>query len=139
MKQWIGAGGAVLYDGDANEIGAMAIFLSGPHITSNICEYEGLLLALRMARTLKATEVEVYGDSELVVRQVSGQYQARKLHLRALRDRCWQEAAAFESFIIRECPRGKKGRRRDNNARADALCARAMDLRQDISERAAVA
>lgn len=127
----IGAGGAVLYRG-SEEVLARARFLSSPHLTSNVCEYEGLLLAIEMAHSLGVVEVEIFGDSELVVRQVRGDYRARQDHLRALRDRAWRESARFQSVVIRESPRGRGGRRRDNNARADMLCRLAMDVRHDV-------
>lgn len=130
---FVAAGAAVAYEG-VDEVLARARFFSGGDLTSNIAEYRGLLLAIEMARELDASHVEIFGDSELVVRQVRGEYRARNPRLADLRDQAWQEASSFESVVIREAPRGKKGKRRDNNQRADALAGMAMDRGVDIVE-----
>jgi ribonuclease HI len=45
--------------------------------TNNVAEYRGLLLGLERARALGATEVEVVNDSELIARQVAGDYKVK--------------------------------------------------------------
>jgi ribonuclease HI len=126
----IAAGAAVIYR-DGVEICAQAVLVEGVR-TNNEVEYLGLLTGLRLAAGIGATEVDIYGDSELVVRQVRGDYQVRKDHLRPLRDEAWELARAFKRITINETPRGSTNRRRDNNARADELCNDAMDLRCSI-------
>jgi ribonuclease HI len=46
--------------------------------TNNEAEYEALLARLKMAKTLGATELDVHSDSQLVVGQVNGDYEAKK-------------------------------------------------------------
>lgn len=126
------AGGAVVYDG-TEEIATVAKFLPGV-TTNNVAEYTGLLIGLEAAFILGATEVVAYGDSEVIVRQVRGDYQAHKKHLRKLRDEAWKWGERFKKVEIRETPRsGKNNKRRNNNVRADELCTAAMDTRANIS------
>ena len=55
--------------------------------TNNVAEYRGLLHGLERARALGATEVEIVNDSELVARQVAGQYKVKQEHLKPLHAR----------------------------------------------------
>jgi ribonuclease HI len=88
--------------------------------TNNVAEYEGLLLGLRRARELGATEVDVYNDSELVARQLTGAYKVKHPALRPLYERALGELGAFERWSIKSVPRAQ-------NARADALVNAALD------------
>jgi ribonuclease HI len=88
--------------------------------TNNIAEYEGLLLGLRRARALGATEVELYNDSELIARQLTGDYKVKHPALRPLYERALRELEAFERWSITSVPRAQ-------NARADALVNAALD------------
>lgn len=121
--------GAVIYDSNTNEILAVGSFLVGK--TVNEAEYSGLILALRESFKLGITDLTIYGDSELVVRQVNGRYNARKDHLRKLRDEVWRLGKSFQSVKILETPRGKKNKRRDNNARADEIASICMENLSD--------
>ena len=51
--------------------------------SNNIVEYESLLLGLRMLKKLGANKIKVHGDSEIVIRQVNGEYNANNPRLRA--------------------------------------------------------
>ena len=51
--------------------------------TNNIAEYEALLLGLQFLKILGAKRILVHGDSELVIKQVKGQYAAKNPRLRA--------------------------------------------------------
>jgi ribonuclease HI len=88
--------------------------------TNNVAEYRALLLGLDLARSVGARSVEVVNDSELVARQIGGQYKVKNPGLRPL----WQEAMAalreFESWSVRNVPRAL-------NARADELVNQALD------------
>src|SRR5437763_8871376 len=63
--------------------------------TNNVAEYRGLLLGLERARALGADEVEVVNDSELVARQVTGEYKVKHAGLRPLHE---QAVAALRGF-----------------------------------------
>ena len=89
--------------------------------TNNVAEYQALLLGLERARALGATEVEVVNDSELVARQVNGQYRVKHAALRPLHDRVRRELGAFPGgWVVRSVPRAQ-------NRRADALVNAALD------------
>lgn len=88
--------------------------------TNNIAEYRALLLGLLTARRLGASEVEVIGDSELIAKQVTGEYKVRNAALRPLHREALQALAGFERWSIRTVPRA-------DNADADALVNAALD------------
>ena len=88
--------------------------------TNNVAEYRGLLLGLERARALGATEVEVVNDSELVARQVHGDYKVKHAGLKPLHQQALTALRAFDRWSIRSVPR-------ERNARADALVNAALD------------
>ena len=90
------------------------------HTTNNIAEYRGLLLGLQRARELGATEVEVVNDSELVAKQVNGEYKVKSPEMAALHEQALRELEQFDAWSIRSVPRAQ-------NAEADALVNRALD------------
>ena len=88
--------------------------------TNNVAEYRALLLGLQRARALGATEVEVVNDSELVARQVRGEYKVKHAGLRPLHAEALAALQGFERWSIRPV-------RRERNARADELVNEALD------------
>jgi ribonuclease HI len=88
--------------------------------TNNVAEYRGLLLGLARARALGADEVEVVNDSELVAKQVNGQYKVKHPDMRPLYQQALEALGAFERWSIRSVPRAQ-------NAQADALVNEALD------------
>ena len=88
--------------------------------TNNVAEYRALLLGLERARELGATEVEVIGDSQLIVRQVNGQYKVKDAGLKPLHQQAQQALRAFDSWTVRDV-------RREQNDAADALLNAALD------------
>ena len=88
--------------------------------TNNVAEYRALLLAIERAAALGAGEVELIGDSELIVKQVRGEYRVKDAGLRPLHARAAEALDGFERWSIRAV-------RRDANAAADALVNRALD------------
>jgi ribonuclease HI len=89
-------------------------------VTNNVAEYRGLLLGLRRARELGATEVDVVNDSELVAKQLSGAYRVRHPDMRRLYAEALAALAAFDRWRVRSVPRAQ-------NAHADALVNAALD------------
>jgi ribonuclease HI len=88
--------------------------------TNNVAEYRALLLGIERARALGADELELVGDSELVVRQVLGEYKVKDAALRELHGRVREALADFERWSIRHV-------RREANERADLLVNEALD------------
>jgi ribonuclease HI len=88
--------------------------------TNNVAEYRALLRGLERARALGASEVEVVGDSELVAKQINGQYKVKHAGLKPLHAQALQALAGFERWRVRTVPRAQ-------NAAADALVNAALD------------
>ena len=88
--------------------------------TNNVAEYRALLRGLERARALGATEVEVVNDSELVARQVTGDYKVKHAGLKPLHQQAVAVLRGFDRWSIRSVPR-------ERNARADALVNAALD------------
>jgi hypothetical protein len=79
-----------------------------PTVTNNQAEYEALLRGLRYLKEAKAISVEIYGDSELVIKQLNGQYECRSDILRNYYEECkeilkgFQEVCAFGSDLVED-------------------------------------
>jgi ribonuclease HI len=90
------------------------------HATNNVAEYRALLLGIERAGTRGATELELIGDSELIVRQVEGKYKVKDATMRELHAEVKRALQPFESWSIRHV-------RREQNADADRLVNEALD------------
>ena len=112
------AAAAVVSAPDGRVLDEAAVTLG--HATNNVAEYRGLLLGLERAREHGAAEVEVVNDSELVAKQVNGEYKVKHPEMAALREQAMDALAGFERWSIRSVPRAQ-------NAAADALVNRALD------------
>jgi ribonuclease HI len=88
--------------------------------TNNVAEYRALLLGIERARALGAGEIELVGDSELIVRQVRGEYRVKDASLRDLHARVREALEGFERWSIRHV-------RREENEHADRLVNEALD------------
>jgi ribonuclease HI len=103
-------------DGDA--LGERNEFIGDA--TNNVAEYRALLLGIQLARELGASEVEIVNDSELVARQIGGEYKVKHAGLRPLYLEAMRELRDFESWAVRPVPR-------EHNERADELVNEALD------------
>lgn len=88
--------------------------------TNNVAEYRALLLGLELARELGAREVEVIGDSELVARQVGGEYKVKSPALKPLFLKSMRALREFDRWSVLPV-------RREGNVRADELVNEALD------------
>ena len=88
--------------------------------TNNVAEYRALLTGLELAERGRAREVEVLSDSELLVRQMRGEYRVKNEGLRPLHAEATQRLRAFDSVFFRHVPR-------EENRLADELVNRALD------------
>ena len=73
--------------------------------TNNEAEYHALIEALRRAMQLGAERVELYSDSELLVKQVKGVYSVRDEKLKRLHLKCLQLLKNFKEYKIAYVPR----------------------------------
>jgi probable phosphoglycerate mutase len=88
--------------------------------TNNVAEYSGLLAALRHALAVGAASLRVFADSELIVRQMKGQYKVRAPGLKPLFEEARRMAKTLQRFDIVHVPR-------EQNRDADRLANLAMD------------
>jgi ribonuclease HI len=94
--------------------------------TNNVAEYRALLEAVHRAVDGGFRELVVRTDSELVARQLSGEYRVRQSHLKVLHREVVEAAKALDRFEVRHV-------RRERNRHADALANLAMDRRDSGS------
>ena len=88
--------------------------------TNNVAEYRGLVAGMQKAAELGVTELEVVSDSELLVKQMRGDYRVKNEALRVL----WEEATELESRFARV---RYNAVRRAHNELADRLVNEALD------------
>jgi ribonuclease HI len=110
--------GAVLTDAAGNVIARLGRYLGKQ--TNNVAEYEGLLLGLKHARELGYREVEVRADSQLLIRQLKGEYAVRHAGLKPLHAEALRLLRGFDRYHLQHVPR-------EENALADEMSNRAID------------
>jgi len=88
--------------------------------TNNVAEYRALLRGVELAAEHGATELDLVGDSELVVKQMKGEYKVKDATMRELNAEVKAALKPFEAWSIRHV-------RRAQNAEADRLVNQALD------------
>ena len=119
------AAGVVLRDSNGSSI-LEAGYLLG-RLTNNQAEYSALLMGLQAAGRCGARSLTIYVDSELVARQVIGEYRVKSAELRALYEDVRQQLVKLDSWKIHHVPR-------EDNRRADQLVNLALDADDDVIE-----
>jgi ribonuclease HI len=92
--------------------------------TNNFAEYSALVTALRYAVFARCDELHVYADSELVVKQILGEYQVKNENIRPLYNAAVRWIRLIPRFSISHV-------RREENKEADKLANLAMDTRRN--------
>ena len=88
--------------------------------TNNVAEWRGFLAALDLALSSGAGDVEIRADSQLVLRQFSGEYRVKAHHLAGFLEEARRKARGIERLrVVHVC--------REENQEADALANRALD------------
>ena len=88
--------------------------------TNNVAEYSALIAGLEKAVELGVGELDVISDSELMVKQMRGEYRVKNAALRELSSEAQRLARALDAVTYTAV-------RREHNARADELVNRALD------------
>lgn len=117
--------GVVLRAKDGTELVTLGRFIG--RATNNVAEYRALITALQKAKELGARRVAIRGDSELVVKQMNGEYRVKNEALRELYDEAQALLGQFEHATIDHNYRHK-------NALADKLANLAMDRKVDVTD-----
>jgi len=113
----------ILSDQDATKLSAKAFFLG--RTTNNVAEYTAIVKALEAAKHIDAKHITVFSDSELLVKQVNGQYRVKSEQIRPLFRQAVKLLDHFESCDVQFIPREK-------NKQADKLVNQALNLQQDV-------
>ena len=98
-------------------------------VTNNIAEYEALIWGLENVSALGYSDVAVFADSELLVKQLNGQYRVKNEGLKPLFVRATVLLRGFSRTKISHV-------RREFNAAADAMANDAMDTRSTVGDAA---
>jgi ribonuclease HI len=112
--------GAVIISPEGHIVARVGKFLGEE--TNNVAEYMGLIIGLKRAKAMGIKELDVLADSELVVKQLSGEYAVKADHLRPLYEEAKALLQSFGDIQVRHIPR-------EENAQADAMSNRAIDER----------
>jgi ribonuclease HI len=110
--------GVFIQDETGGKLAELSEFLGTK--TNNFAEYSGLLAALNFALEQGRPRLRVVSDSELMVKQIKGQYRVNSPDLKPLYDEARRRIARLESFQIQHVLR-------DKNRQADQLANLAMD------------
>ena len=110
--------GVVIRDAKGEIVAKLKKYIG--RMTNNVAEYYGLIAALDYMQSQGIKALRIESDSELLVKQMRGQYKVRSPELQPLYERARKMAAALESFRIDHVYR-------EQNREADALANEAMD------------
>ncbi|MFW0862417.1 MAG: ribonuclease HI family protein [Candidatus Komeilibacteria bacterium] len=112
------AGGYVIKTDDGEIIARDGKYLG--ETTNNQAEYQGLILGLKKVVELKAEEVSVYMDSELIINQLKGNYKVKNKELASLFVKAWNITLGFKKINFEHIVRSL-------NKEADAEVNKALD------------
>jgi len=115
--------GFVITSDNGIQLVAKGLFLG--KATNNIAEYTGILRAFQHAKELGADEIQLFSDSELIVKQINGQYRVKNAGLKEYYDQIMVILAGFGNWQVTHVYR-------DKNKEADALVNQALDNSADI-------
>ena len=110
--------GVVIRDGQGVLVAKLKKYIG--RMTNNVAEYYGLIAALDYAESHGIRALRVESDSELMVKQMQGQYKVKSEDLRPLYERAKKMTLGFESFRIDHVYR-------EQNREADTLANEALD------------
>ncbi len=110
--------GVVIADEEGNILKEVSEYIG--ETTNNQAEYKALIAGLEQAQELGATEVAIFMDSELIVKQVKQEYKVKNADLAPLFVQVWNALQSFKAYTITHVERAK-------NKRADALVNEALD------------
>ena len=117
----------IMTDTTGNKLSAKAFFLG--EATNNVAEYTAVQKGLAAARELGIKRLTVFSDSELLVKQVSGEYKVKSEQIRPLFRQVVNLLEGFDRWKIQFIPREK-------NEQADRLVNQALNLQQDVDAEA---
>ncbi len=124
------AAGFVLTDHAGTQLQAKAFFIG--RTTNNVAEYTGIIKALEAAKRIGAKQLTVFSDSELLVKQLNGEYKVKSEQIRPLFRQAVDLLGEFESWKVQHIVREK-------NKETDKLVNQALNLERDVEAEPATA
>lgn len=112
--------GIAFYNEQGEQIKTFSEYIG--EATNNIAEYKALIKALEIGKDLGAREMEVYADSELIVKQIKGEYKVKNEGLKPLYNVAKASINELSNFKITHV-------KREFNKEADKLANIAIDSR----------
>jgi len=112
--------GVLIEDENGQVLGTVSKFLG--ETTNNQAEYMAVIEGLKAVLEMGAKSVELRADSELVVKQINGQYRVKNPELKPRHSEVMGLLEKLGSYVVKYIPR-------ENNAAADALANEAIDKR----------
>jgi ribonuclease HI len=117
--------GVVVSTADGTPLVTLGRFIG--RATNNVAEYRALITAMVEAKKLGAKKILIRGDSELVIKQMKGEYRVKNPDMKLLYEEAQELIAQFDHAKIEHNLRHK-------NELADTLANLAMDRRADVTE-----
>ncbi len=114
--------GAVILDASGKVIAELSEYLG--ETTNNQAEYRAMIMALKAAKKMSPPSVEIFADSELVVKQIKGEYRVKDEGLKPLFRELMSLLGEFSSYSVAHV-------RREKNKHADKLVNKAIDSKDD--------
>ncbi|MEE9559010.1 MAG: ribonuclease HI family protein [Candidatus Brocadiales bacterium] len=111
--------GVVVLDGEKNVLAEVSEYIGDA--TNNVAEYKALIRGVEKALEFSPSRVDVFADSELVVRQLNGQYKVRAPSILPLYNEARKLLGMLPESKVQYVPR-------EQNSLADALANRAIDM-----------
>lgn len=112
--------GAVLFEDDGELINFTGEYHA--HATNNYAEYSALLLGLKLAAKQGIKRLECFLDSELVVKQLNGEYKVKDENIKQLYEKVKKHSQEFDFVIFKHVPR-------EQNKHADRLVNLILDIK----------
>lgn len=109
--------GIVILDHDNRQVAKVSSYIG--RRTNNFAEYSALIRALKIAIYFKTTSLKIRTDSELVVKQINGEYKVKQEQIKKLNDQAIRLIRSIEKFKIEHIPRAQ-------NDKADYLAKKAV-------------
>jgi ribonuclease HI len=110
--------GSVLFGDDGLELAARSLYLG--KCTNNVAEYKALIMGLQSVLELDCGRVEIFLDSQLIVRQIQGRYKVKHATLQTLFAQVKELLAKINNWSVAHVPR-------EQNKRADELANKGID------------
>lgn len=110
--------GVVITDAKASVVGEIARYIG--NTTNNVAEYTALIFGMEEARNLGASELVINTDSELLAKQLGGEYKVKSSALKELYAKVTQILKSFDEARVNQI-------KREENKGADRLANKAVD------------